>query len=146
MKNLDRLVKLACYYNRIKDIEFYRDYDNKRIIDARSMVYHMALNILKYSLYEISDFFNKEDGYILELIEHYKSEYKIINHYTQMYDNIETQFLKWRDSELDLQYCIIKTKYDSDVEKKYEYIVNENSTLKNELEKLNYKSKNKYYV
>lgn len=146
MKNLDRLVKLACYYNRIKDIEFYRDYDNKRIIDARSMVYHLALNILKYSLYEISDFFNKQDGYILELIEHHKSEYKIINHYTQMYDNIETQFLKWRDSELDLQYCIIKTKYDSDVEKKYEYIVNENSALKNELEKLNYKSKNKYYV
>ena len=146
MKNLDRLVKLACYYNRIKDIEFYREYDNKRIVDARSMVYYMALNTLKYSLYDVCDFFNKEEGYILELIEHHKSEYEIINHYTQMYDNIETQFLKWRDSELDLQYCIIKTKYDSDIEKKYEYIVNENSTLKNELEKLNYKSKNKYYV
>jgi hypothetical protein len=50
MKKLDRLVKLATYYNRIKHIEFYRDYDNKRIVDARAMVYHLCLNVLNYNL------------------------------------------------------------------------------------------------
>ena len=29
MKTLERLVKIACYYNRIKNIEFYRDYDKE---------------------------------------------------------------------------------------------------------------------
>ena len=145
MKTLERLVKIACYYNRIKNIEFYRDYDNKRIIDARSMVYHLALKKLNLTIFEISENFNKPESYILELLEHHKSEYNIINYYTSKYQNIETQINDWNDSKLDLQYSIIKTKYDHDLDKKYEIILNENSRLKYELDKLRIK-KNKYYV
>jgi hypothetical protein len=144
MKKLDRLVKLATYYNRIKHIEFYRDYDNKRIVDARAMVYHLCLNVLNYNLLEVSESFNKDEKYILELLEHHKTEYNIINHYTQIYQNIETQYTKWKESELDLQYSIIKTKYDYDLAKKYEEILNENCNLKYQLEKLNYKLKKNY--
>jgi hypothetical protein len=81
MKQIDRLVKLASYYNKIKHIEFWRDYDNKRIIDARAMVYHLSLNILNYTIFEVAETFNKEEDYILELLEHHKSEYNIINYY-----------------------------------------------------------------
>ena len=145
MKRIDRLVKLASYYNRIKHIEFWRNYDNKRIVDARAMVYHLALNKLNYTIFEIAENFNKEEIYILELLEHHKSEYNIINYYTQIYDNIDTQNSKWKESDLDLQYCIVKTKYDYDVAKKYEEILNENCMLRYELDKLNFK-KRKYYV
>ena len=72
-------------------------------------------------------------------------KYNIINYYTSKYQNIETQFNDWNDSKLDLQYSIIKTKYDHDLDKKYEIILNENSRLKYELDKLRIK-KNKYYV
>tara|TARA_R100000664_G_scaffold2697_1_gene6533 strand:- start:2828 stop:3262 length:435 start_codon:yes stop_codon:yes gene_type:complete len=144
MSKIDRLVKLASYYNRIKHIEFWRNYDNKRIIDARAMVYHLALNILNYTIFEVADKFNKTDDYILELLDHHKKEYNVINHYTQIYQNIETQYTKWKDSELDLQYCIVKTKYDYDNEKRYEQILNENCSLKYELEKL--KINKKHYV
>jgi len=146
MKTLNRLVKISTYYNRIKDIEFYRDYHNKRIVDARSIVFNIALNDLKYTIGELSDYFNKENIYILELIEHHKSEYKIINYYTQLHDNIRTQFLEWNESKLDLQYSIIKTHYDNELAQKYEIILNENCLLMNENEKLKYKSKKKYYV
>ena len=146
MKQIDRLVKLASYYNKIKHIEFWRDYDNKRIIDARAMVYHLALNILNYTIFEVAETFNKEEDYILELLEHHKSEYNIINYYTEMYQNIEIQYTKWKQSDLDLQYCIIKTKYDYDTAKKYEQILNENCMLREQLDKLNYKLKKNYYV
>jgi|TARA_Y100001963_G_scaffold75595_1_gene104957 hypothetical protein len=146
MKQIDRLVKLASYYNKIKHIEFWRDYDNKRIIDARAMVYHLSLNILNYTIFEVAETFNKEEDYILELLEHHKSEYNIINYYTEMYQNIETQYTKWKQSDLDLQYCIIKTKYDYDNAKKYEQILNENCMLREQLDKLNYKLKKNYYV
>ena len=144
MRNIDRLVKLASYYNKIKHIEFWRNYDNKRIIDARAMVYHLALNKLNFTIYEIAENFNKEEIYILELLEHHKSEYNIINYYTQIYDNIDTQNSKWKESDLDLQYCIVKTKYDYDVAKKYEEILNENSMLRYELDKLNFKKRKNY--
>lgn len=143
MRNIDRLVKLASYYNKIKNIEFWRNYDNKRIIDARAMVYHLALNKLNYTIHEIAETFNKEEIYILELLDHHKSEYDIINYYTQIYDNIDTQYSKWKESGLDLQYCIIKTKYDYDLAKKYEEILNENCMLRYQLDK-NFKKK--YYV
>ena len=146
MRNIDRLVKLASYYNRIKNIEFYREYDNKRIIDARAMVYHMAMNKLNYTLFEISEAFNKHENYILELLSHHKSEYNIINHYTQIYHNIETQYTEWKNSNLDIQYSIVKTKYDYDTEKKYEQILNENSMLKHELSKLKHKFKYKNQI
>ena len=146
MNDIERIVKLASYYNRIKQIEFWRDYDNKRIVDARSMVYHLALHKLNYTIFEVCETFKKEDDYILELLEHHKSEYHIIHHYTQIYDNIDTQFTNWKNCELDLQYCIVKSKYDYDSEKKYEQILNENGELKKQLEKLNYKSKKNYYV
>ena len=144
MRNIDRLVKLASYYNKIKHIEFWRNYDNKRIIDARAMVYHLALNKLNFTIYEIAENFNKEEIYILELLEHHKSEYNIINYYTQIYDNIDTQNSKWKESDLDLQYCIVKTKYDYDVAKKYEEILNENCMLRYELDKLNFKKRKNY--
>jgi len=144
MRNIDRLVKLASYYNKIKHIEFWRNYDNKRIIDARAMVYHLALNKLNFTIYEIAENFNKEEIYILELLENHKSEYNIINYYTQIYDNIDTQNSKWKESDLDLQYCIVKTKYDYDIAKKYEEILNENCMLRYELDKLNFKKRKNY--
>jgi chromosomal replication initiation ATPase DnaA len=78
MKTINRLVKISCYYSRIKELEFYRDYDNKRIIDARSIVYHICLNTLNYTIYEIAEIFNKPETYILEILSHHKSEYNII--------------------------------------------------------------------
>ena len=147
MKNIDRLVKLSSYYNRIKNIEFYRHYDNKRIIDARAMVYFIALNELNYNIHELSIHFNKTENYILEIIKHHQSEFNIINHYTQIYHNILTQFQKWKKTEMDLQYSIVKTKYDYDTEKRYEQILNENGMLKHQVSKLKIKlNKNKNYV
>ena len=146
MKTLDRIVKIACYYSRIKELEFYRDYDNKRIVDARSIVYNILLNKLNYTIFEISDHYNKPESYVLELIKHHKSEYNIINDYTSKYDNIETQLIKWRETRLDLQYCLIKTKHDIELDKKYEILLNENAKLKNELEKLKIKLNKKSYV
>tara|TARA_R110002020_G_scaffold92169_6_gene223354 strand:+ start:5201 stop:5644 length:444 start_codon:yes stop_codon:yes gene_type:complete len=147
MKKIDRLVKLACYYNRIKNIEFYRHYDNKRIADARGVVYFIALNDLNFTLYELSIHFKKTENYILEILKHHKSEYNIIHHYTQIYHNVITQFNKWKEVDLDLQYCITKTKYDYDTEKRYEQILNENGMLKHQVSKLKIKlNKNKNYV
>ena len=140
MRTIDRLIKIASYYNSIKVLEFYRNYDNKKIVDARAMVYFMCLDLLNYSVYEVSIEFKKNEDYILELLDHHKSEYKIINHYTRMYQNIETQFLNWQDSKLDLSYSIIKTNYDKDRDLKYENILNENYILKYKLEKLKIKN------
>lgn len=146
MRAIDRLVKLASHYNRIKHIEFWRDYDNKRIIDARAMVYHIALKKLNFTLFEIAETFNKHEDYILELLSHHKSEYDIINHYTQIYHNIETQYSEWKNCNLDIQYSIVKTKYDYDTEKKYEQILNENCMLKYELDKVKHKFKYKNQI
>jgi hypothetical protein len=146
MKNIDRLVKLSSYFNRIKDIEFYRDYDNKRIIDARAMVYHLAIDVMNYTIYEVSVAFSKEENYVLEMLRHHKSEYNIINHYTQLYENIKTQFNNWKNSEYDLQYSIIKTKYDYETEKRYEQILNENGALKHQLHIMKIKLNKKNYV
>ena len=146
MSDLDRLVKLASYYNRIKSIEFHRDYDNKRIIDESAMVYHLLMNVLNYTIHEVALAFNKKEDYILELLSHHKSEYNIINHYTQIYHNIHTQFKDWKDSKLDLQYSIIKTKYDYDTEKRYEQILNENCVLRYQIEKIKINKKKKNYV
>ena len=146
VKIIDRLVKITCYYSRIKELEFYRDYDNKRIIDARSIAYHICLNTLNYTIFEVGEIFNKPETYILEILSHHKSEYNVINHYTSKYQNIETQLKEWKESRLDLQYCLLKTKYDYELDKKYETILNENGRLKYEVDKLEIKLKKKNYV
>ena len=159
MTTIDRLIKIACYYNSIKPIEFHRDYANNRIKDSRAIVYHLLIKKYNYtikdvakifnktdvSIFEISENFNKPESYIFELLEHHNSEYNIINHYTSMCENVETQLDAWNKTDLDLQYSITKTKYDTDLAEKYEVILNENYKLKYELEKLRIK-KNKYYV
>ena len=62
-----------------------------------------------------------------------------------MCENIETQLDNWNNTDLDLQYSLIKTKHDADLAEKYEIILNENYKLKSELNKLRIK-KRKYYV
>lgn len=145
MTTIDRLIKIACYYNSIKPIEFHRDYANNRIKDSRAIVYHLLIKKYNYTIKDVAKIFNKTDVYIFEIIEHHNSEYNIINHYTSMCENVETQLDAWNKTDLDLQYSITKTKYDNDLAEKYEVILNENYKLKYELEKLRIK-KNKYYV
>ena len=141
MKSVDRLVKIASYYNKIKDREFYRDYVNPRIKDARAMVYNILREDFNYSLKDLCNRFNKYKEYIDEMSNHHDSEYKIIHHYTKLYDNVKIQFINWDNSELDLQYSIVKTKYDSDFSIRYENILNENTFLNDENKKLKKKLK-----
>jgi len=147
MKKIDRLIKLACYYNRIKELEFNRHYENNRIVDTRAMVYHLMTKHLNLTIFEISDEFNKPEAYIYELLKIHKDEYNIINNYTRNYENIESHFLYWTDTKLDLAYSIIKTKYDYDKDLKYENILNDNNNLLYENELLKRKlNKLKIYV
>ncbi len=145
MKTIDRLIKIACYFNSIKPLEFHRDYANKRIKDTRAIVYHLLTKKYNYTIQEVAKAFNKNDLYIFDILEHHKSEYNVINHYTSMCENVETQLDNWNNTDLDLQYSLIKTKHDADLAEKYEIILNENYKLKSELNKLRIK-KRKYYV
>jgi hypothetical protein len=145
MITIERLIKIACYYNRIKTLEFHRDYANKRIKDSRAIVYHILSNKFNYSIKDIANLFKKTDVYVFEIIEHHNDEYNVINHYTSMYQNVESQLENWNKTDLDLQYALVKTKYDIDIAEKYELILNENCKLKDQLEKINRK-KNNYYV
>ena len=145
MITIKRLIKIACYYNRIKTIEFHRDYANKRIKDSRAIVYYLLSKKFNYSIQEIAKIFNKPDVYVFEIIEHHNDEYKVINYYTSMFENVETQLENWSNTDLDLQYSLVKTKHDQDLAEKYETILNENCKLKYEIEKYKLK-KRKYYV
>ena len=146
MQSVSRLVKICCYYNKVKFADFYNVFSNNRIIDCRAIVYSILLNELNFNLHQISDLFNKPTEYIEEIINHHKSEYEIINHYTKTYHNTLTQYKNWNNSELDLAYSIVKTKYDNENELKYEHILNENNRLEHQLDILKIKLNKKSYV
>jgi len=144
MKSVDRLIRISCYYNKVKFADFHNIYSNPRTKDCRAMVYHILHHTLNISIYEISELFNKEKSFILEMLKYHDTEYLIINHYTRQYDNIITQFENWNNSDLDLAYSIIKTKYDHNTDLKYEQILNENNKLSYELDKLKIKKRKSY--
>tara|TARA_R100000655_G_scaffold31221_1_gene62659 strand:- start:3084 stop:3524 length:441 start_codon:yes stop_codon:yes gene_type:complete len=146
MQSVNRLVRICCYYNKVKFADFYNVFSNNRIKDCRSIVYNILLLELNFNIYQISDYFNKPVKYIEDLINHHKSEYEIINHYTKAYQNTFTQFENWSNSELDLAYSIVKTKYDYDNEIKYEQILNDNCRLEHEIDILKIKLNKKSYV
>ena len=133
MQSVNRLVRICCYYNRVKFADFYNVFSNPRTKDCRAIVFNILLNELNFNTYQISELFNKSIEFIEDLIIHHKSEYDIINHYTKNYQNTLTQYQNWSDSNLDLAYSITKTKYDYDNEIKYEQILNENNRLEYEL-------------
>ena len=139
MKSVERLIRIACHYNKIIFNEFYREYKYARVIDCKAMVFNYLKESYKISLFEISELFDKDEDYIKKYIKHHKEEINVINHYTKLYENTKTQFENWSHTEIDLAYSIIKTKYDQDNEIKYEQILNENCQLKYQLEKLNRK-------
>ena len=128
MKAVDRLVRISCFYNKVKFADFYNMFCNPRNTDARAIVYHILNTELEFSIYDISELFNKEKAYIEKLLKHHNSEYNVINHY------------------LDLAYSIIKTKHDMDLDTRYEQILNENNRLTWENDILKIKLNKKSYV
>tara|TARA_R100001530_G_C4277471_1_gene144714 strand:- start:384 stop:815 length:432 start_codon:yes stop_codon:yes gene_type:complete len=133
MKSVDRLIRICCYYNKVKFADFYNVFTNPRTKDARSMVYHILNNKQNFSIDDISEFFNKTTPHIKDMLDYHHTEYKVINHYTRQYENTITQFENWDNANLDLAYSIIKTKYDYDTDIKYEQILNENCRLESEI-------------
>jgi hypothetical protein len=146
MKSVDRLIRICCYYNKVKFADFYNVFSNPRTKDCRAMVYHILHYQENFSIYDISEIFNKDIIFIKDMIKYHDTEYHIINHYTRQYENTLTQYRSWNNSDLDLAYSIIKTKYDYDTDIKYEQILNENNRLENELDKLKIKLNKKSYV
>ena len=61
MKTIDRLIRIACYFNSIKPLEFHRDYANKRIKDTRAIVYHLLTKKYNYTIQEVAKAFNKNE-------------------------------------------------------------------------------------
>ena len=137
MKSVERLVRIATHYNKVKFADFYNIYSNVRIKDTRAMVYSILYNEMEFSLFDIGALFNKDTEYIKIMVDYHDSEYNIINHYTKIYDNALTQFENWNNTDLDLAYSIIKTKYDNKNEIKYEMILNDNNRLSDLNDKLN---------
>ena len=146
MKSVDRLLRIACYYNRVKFADFYNVYTNVRIKDTRSIVYHVLVNELNYSTYQVSELFNKPMDFIDDMCKYHAIEYDQIYHYRRQYLNTLTQFNNWNNTDLDLAYSIIKTKYDYDTDIKYEQILNDNCRLENENQKLKIKLNKISYV
>ena len=147
MHSVNRLVRICCYYNSVKFADFYNVFSNTRIKDCRSIVFHILLIEDKLNLYQISELFNKNVEFIESHIKHHDLEYNIINHYKKTYDNTLTQYTNWTDSNLDLAYSIVKTKYDNLTENKYEQILNDNCRLEHEIDILKIKlNKIKNYV
>lgn len=132
MKLIERLVRIATHYNKIKFSEFYKEYKHPRITDCKAMVYHAMNQNYGYKIEEIAQIFNINVSYVKSKIEHHDSEYMVINGYTKLYDNIITQYDNWSNASLDLAYSIIKTKHDHRKALKYEQILNENNRLKYE--------------
>tara|TARA_R100000664_G_scaffold16331_1_gene25079 strand:- start:2904 stop:3344 length:441 start_codon:yes stop_codon:yes gene_type:complete len=141
MRTIDRLVRISCYYNKVKFADFHNVYTNPRTKDARAMVYHILHHYENYGVSEIAEAFNKELPFVKNLIEYHYTEYDVIHHYTKMYHNIFTQFTNWNNSSLDLAYSIIKTKYDYDYDIKYESLLNENNKLNEKINILKRKNK-----
>tara|TARA_R110002050_G_scaffold124877_5_gene244228 strand:+ start:3637 stop:4077 length:441 start_codon:yes stop_codon:yes gene_type:complete len=146
MKSINRLIRISCYYNRIKFADFYNLYSNPRTKSSRAIVYTILYNDLNYSIYDISKMFKKSTQFITDILDYHKSEYNLINHYTKLYENTITQYDNWDKSGIDLAYSIIKTKYDYDLEIKYEQILNDNNRLSNEIENLKIILNKKSYV
>ncbi len=147
MKFLNRLVRICCYYQKIKFADFYNHYDNIRIRDARAMVYNILKTEKNIDTDRISQLFNKDENYIIEMLDYHTSEYKLINEYKRMYENTLTHFNNWSNTDLDLCYYLTKTKYDNELDIRYEQILNNNNRLEHEigilktkLNKLNKKS------
>lgn len=140
MGSTERLVRIVCYYNNIKYIEFNRHLFNRRIKDSQAIVYHILYKYIGCTKKYLCDYFKRDITYVNATLLHHSNEYNIINHYTKLYENTLTQFKNWENVNNDLSYSIIKTKYDLDNELKYEQILNENGKLNYELNKLKRKS------
>jgi hypothetical protein len=145
MPSVNRLVRICCYYNSVKFADFYNVFSNIRIKDCRAIVFHILLN-QDYTVYQISEIFKKPIEFIESHLKHHEIQYDYINHYKKTYDNTQTQYSNWTDSNLDLAYSIIKTKYDLLNENKYEQILNENNRLEHQIDILKIKINKKSYV
>tara|TARA_R100001129_G_C5325869_1_gene248583 strand:+ start:25028 stop:25468 length:441 start_codon:yes stop_codon:yes gene_type:complete len=146
MQSVNRLVRICCYYNKVKFADFYNLYSNVRIKDTRSIVYHILKTELGLNTYQISELFNKPVEYVEDHIKYHYKEYDIINHYKKIYENTITQFRNWNNTDLDLAYSIVKSKYDVERENKYEQILNDNNRLEHEIDILKIKLNKKSYV
>jgi hypothetical protein len=146
MKSVERLVRIASHYNKVKFADFYNVYSNPRIKDTRAIVYHILHKDLNFSIFDLQALFNKEASYIEFILNYHDTEYNIINHYTKIYDNTLTQFKNWNNTDLDLAYSIIKTQYDYRNDIKYEQILNENNRLEHKIAILKTKINKKSYV
>ncbi len=146
MSSVERLIRIACHYNKLKFADFNREFNNLRLKDCKSIVYQVMIDKLGYDKTKLSIHFGCSVKMISFYINHHCNEYNVINHYTKIYENVKTQFESWTKSELDLAYSIVKTNYDIKNELRYEHILNENNRLIHQNDVLKHKLKRKNYV
>jgi hypothetical protein len=151
--NLKRLVDIVCYFNNINKKKFYSLSCKLNVVDCRIVVACILHNELNVSIDDISLNMSKGAATILDYLEDHKQQYGQINHYTKLYQNTLSQYLKHQNDKFssDVEKMILKTNYDLELEKKIEKIINENTKLQHMLEREKLKNryitkKNKNYV
>ena len=110
--NIKRLIETACYFNKVSIRKYYSTTTKLNVADTRAVVCNILINEYKYTKEETSELI----GRCLDSIKSYikvHQQYEIINHYTK----------------------IQKTKYDMELEKKVERLLNEVGYLQFLLEK-----------
>ena len=142
--NLKRLVDIVCYFNNINKKKFYSLSCKLNVVDCRMVVATILHNELKISVDEVSESMAKDITTILDYLSFHKKQYKNINHFTKLYDNTLSQYLKHKSDTFssDVEKMILKTNYDLELEKRLEKILNQNTKLQHMLEKE--KLKNRY--
>ena len=113
--------------------EISKQISNIRIKDARAIVYHILKTEKNIDTEKIAQLFNKDVNYIIEILDYHALEYKLINEYKKMYENTLTHFNNWSNTDLDLCYYLTKTKYDNELDIRYEQILNNNNRLEHEI-------------
>tara|TARA_R100000734_G_scaffold16570_1_gene12658 strand:+ start:2129 stop:2500 length:372 start_codon:yes stop_codon:yes gene_type:complete len=114
------------------------------VLDCRIVIASILHYELKKPIDEISDAMSKEPATVLHYLEDHSNQYQDINHYTKLYDNTLSQYLKHKDDTFssDVEEMILKTNYDLDLEKRLEKILNENTKLQHMLEREKIKNRN----
>ena len=142
--NLKRIIYIVCYFNNINKKKFYSLSAKLNVLDCR-IVIASILNIeFKKSIDEISKAMSKEPQTILDYLQDHSKQYHDINHYTKLYDNTLSQYLKHKNDTFssDVEEMILKTNYDLELEKRLEKILNENTKLQHMLEREKLKNRN----
>ncbi len=133
--NLKRLVETACYFNKLSIRKYYSTTTKLNVADTRAIVCNILLNEYNYTKEDVSSYMGRCMDSINSYIKIHQ-QYKIINHYTKLYQNTLEHFKMDFETEHDEHHSKIqKTKYDLELETKVERLLNEVSYLQFLLEK-----------